>query len=463
MATVYVGRQRGKHGFSRLVAVKRAHAHLVDDPELRRALLAEAKLASRLHHPNIVAVLDLDEPRDELLLVMDYVEGASLAQLVAAAQKRGLDLPPDAVVRIVLDACAGLHAVHELRGEDGTPLDIVHRDVSPQNILVGVDGLSRIADFGVAKWTEATAVTHTGMKGKFAYMAPEYIRTRKADRRADVFAIGVLTWEALSGRRLFRGEGEMESMQLVLDYQPERLSAVRPSIAPLLDAPIERALSKDPAERYASVAEFARDLETAARAAGIEPSGQAVTAMVRELYGDVLDARRVLLRDVLRASGEPSSNARALIDAEHAEGPVTATALGPVTLSDARTVPRPLQPVTVATPVERLPRGARDRRVAWALAVLVAAGAAVVVLMTNWSSYGPEPTLQPPATAALAATTERALPESSSVIVEDAPLGSAVSASPPHGPVPQRRTPVRPPAGPSAERAKKPGRPELGY
>ncbi len=394
MATVYVGRLRGKHGFTRLVAIKRAHPHLVDDPELSRALIAEAKLAARLRHPNICGVLDVDEPRDELLLVMDYIEGASLAQLAAIAIKRETRLPPAAVVRIVLDVCAGLHAAHELRGDDGTPLSIVHRDVSPQNILVGVDGTSRIADFGVAKWSEATQATTAGVKGKFGYMAPEYIESRRADRRADVFAVGVTLWEALTGKRLFRADSEIETMQRVLSLVPEKPSLGEPALGTAFDAVVAKALAKDPDARYQTMAELATDLETAARAAGISPSPAAVVEAVTDLYGDVLSARKQVLRDLLKASGETSSAAGALAAGAAIEDPPTETAAGgPVTLSDARTVPRNVAPRIVAVVDEDL-RPKRSRLFAWAF-ILIAAGIAAALTLASFRDR----TASPPSTS----------------------------------------------------------------
>ncbi|HTJ83166.1 MAG TPA: serine/threonine-protein kinase, partial [Polyangiaceae bacterium] len=260
MATVYVGRLRGRYGFSRLVAIKRAHAHLLDDEQFRRLLIGEARLASRIHHPNVVSVLDVDEPREELLLVMDYVEGAALSQLLSACREAS-PLPVGVTVRIMIDVCAGLHAAHELRGERGEPLEIVHRDVSPQNVLVGVDGLSRITDFGVAKWTEATQATTNGWKGKFAYMAPEYVRDRVADRRADVFGVGVMLWEALANRRLFRGEDGGATMWLVANHTPEEIGALVPGLPPELAQVVARALEKEPDARYATAKDLADALE----------------------------------------------------------------------------------------------------------------------------------------------------------------------------------------------------------
>src|SRR5262245_28626151 len=173
MASVYVGRRSGSVGFSRLVAIKRAHPHLLRAAGTREMLLREAGAASRIHHPNVVAVRDVEETGDELLLVMDYVEGASLAELLASDEDAQLELPSHIAVRILLDTCAGLSAVHTLRDDSGTPLGLVHRDVSPQNILVGIDGTSRLSDFGLAKVTAATMTRTTGiLRGKLAYMPP---------------------------------------------------------------------------------------------------------------------------------------------------------------------------------------------------------------------------------------------------------------------------------------------------
>ena len=167
MASVYVGRVRGPLGFSRLVAIKRPHPHLAEDPTFLAMLVDEAKVASRIHHPNVVAVLDIERPRaerdgaTELRLVMEYVEGASLAALLQRCETDALDCPGDVAIRVVLDACAGLHVAHELTDDAGQKLGIVHRDVSPHNILVGLDGLARVADFGIVKATSRPGSTTT--------------------------------------------------------------------------------------------------------------------------------------------------------------------------------------------------------------------------------------------------------------------------------------------------------------
>lgn len=308
MASVYVGRLRGAVGFWRLVAIKRAHAHLVEDPELRRMLIAEARLASKIHHPNTVAVLDVEELAEELLLVMDYVEGAALSELVTIAGRRKKPISPRVVARIAMDACAGLQAAHDLTDDDGSPLKLVHRDVSPQNLLVGVDGLTRVADFGIAKCTQSTtnATTTGGLKGKVAYMAPEYIDRGQLEPSSDVFALGVVLWEALTCERLFRGAGELETMKRVIEVTPPLVSVAAPGVGEALDAVIARALAKQPEERYATARELAEALEEAARKSFGVASAAEVGEFVKEVVGDTLDVRRAQLREMLStASGAP--------------------------------------------------------------------------------------------------------------------------------------------------------------
>ncbi len=474
MATVYVGRSRGLHGFSRLVAIKRAHAHLAEDPELRRAMIAEAKLASQLHHPNVVGVLDIDEPRDELLLVMDYVEGASLAQLAAAADTRGVALDAAVVVRIALDVAAGLEAAHHLRRADGQPLHIVHRDVSPQNVLVGVDGSSRIADFGIAKWSEATHATAAGLKGKFAYMAPEYIATRAIDRRGDVFALGVTIWEALTNRRLFRAGDEIECMKLVVSHEPAPPSEIARGVPAALDPVIARALAKDPSARYGSAGAFARDLEEAARVAGLTPSHEAVGALVRDLFGDVLEGRRRALHGLI-ASGERTGAALGGAPG----GEVTQTAAGALTMSDARTLNWAASS-GLALPVEGRGRprdGARPRTVAL-VALAAAAAVSGLVMLERWITREP-PAAPRGASADFASTAAAGRPapevqaaagEAARHVLEVAPPGEPGSAG---GPAPSSSasatrhvaapTSRSKPASARPTAASRPGRPGLGY
>ena len=298
MATVYVGRLRGAVGFWRLVAIKRAHAHLLEKPLYKQMLVDEARLASRLHHPNVVAVLDVEELSGELRLVMDYVEGAALSELVARSHEAERRLPARIAVRIALDACAGLHAAHELCDENGARLGLVHRDVSPHNLLVGVDGVARLADFGIAKQSDSGVSTTTGtLKGKLAYMAPEYVEEARLDPRSDVFSLGVVVWEALANEKLFRGTNEVDTLRRVVAANAPRLSTVAPWVGTQLDEVLASALARLPEERFSTALAFGTALETAARKDDLIATPAEVGAYVRELVGASLDKRRDQVRE----------------------------------------------------------------------------------------------------------------------------------------------------------------------
>ncbi len=307
-ASVWVGTAAGALGFRQLVAIKRPHQHLADDPAFVEALLAEAKIAARLRHANAVDVRDVEVDANGVQLVMDWVEGASLSDLIRAWQKEPPPAPHAVAIRVVLDACEGLRALHELTSEeDGRLLGCVHRDVSPANILVGLDGVGRITDFGLARPLLAVDKTTSegALRGKLGYMAPEYIAGRPIDQRVDVFATGVVLWEALARKRLFRGENDAETLERVQRHEAPRLVDVAPAIgdsAAALDALLARALAKEPAARIGSIAELGEALEAIARESGIV----ATHAMVRESFGTSLratiEARRRELQQALPAT-----------------------------------------------------------------------------------------------------------------------------------------------------------------
>lgn len=264
MATVFVGRLVRPHGFTRAVAIKRMHGHLAGEGSFRTMFVDEALLVSRIRHPNVVPMLDIVSHDSELLAVMDVVDGAPLAEIAKSYEG---PLPPRIAAAIIHDVLCGLHAAHEMRDENGQYLGVIHRDVSPSNILVGSDGLTRIVDFGVAKALGRLKTTMTGMvKGKARYMPPEQLdATENLDRSADVFATSVVLWEMLTGRRLFtseRGFGSgMEARRVV---KPSTVSAG----AAALDAIVMQGLRKNPRERFGSALEMARAIERAIRPAG---------------------------------------------------------------------------------------------------------------------------------------------------------------------------------------------------
>jgi len=292
MATVFVARARGAAGFSRLVAVKRAHPFVAADAALRRSLVTEAHIASAIHHPHVVSVLDVELQGDDVCLVLDYVEGCSLAELLSRSRRAGTRLPAAVGMRVLLDAAGGLHAAHELCDERGRHLGLVHRDVSPQNILVGLDGHARLTDFGIAKIADDIHHTATGvLKGKVSYMAPEYLESKAFDARSDQYALAVVAWETLTSTRLFSGDSDMEVMRHIAHGRAEPPSAVRADLAPFDDV-FARALAHDPADRFASVQAFAAALEDRARHLGWVAPHSDVAKAVERAVGDQLRQRR---------------------------------------------------------------------------------------------------------------------------------------------------------------------------
>ncbi len=295
MATVYLARVVGMKGFERVVAVKCCHPHLRHDEDFATMFLDEARLAAQIHHPNVVATLDVGDD-GALYLAMEYVEGDRLLGLWKAARKRGERIPIGVSLRLMMDALNGLHAAHELKDADGVPLNLVHRDVSPQNILVGVDGAARITDFGIAKAEQRATVTREGqIKGKVSYMAPEQFVAGAVTRRADVFAAAIVLWEMLTGHRLFRADSDAETLNMVLHGTMPPASKHAPEVTPELDAVLGKALEREPANRYATAADFADALETC----GVKiATGRIVASYVEGLIGPAVEQRRAILQQV---------------------------------------------------------------------------------------------------------------------------------------------------------------------
>jgi serine/threonine protein kinase len=293
MASVYFGRLHGPAGFSRTVAIKRLHTEFAKDPEFLAMLLDEARLAARIRHPNVVSTLDVVFEGEELFLVMDYVDGESLSRIRRAFPE--VDVPIPVVSAILTGVLQGLHAAHEATSERGEPLGIVHRDVSPQNILVGADGVPRVADFGVAKATGRTASTRDGqVKGKAGYMAPEQLRGGPIDRRVDVYASAIVLWELLTSRRLFLGDSPAQTMLLALEQSVDPPGKLVRGVPPELDALVMRGLSRDPERRFATAMDMAAALEGAVRPA----TAREVAAWLEHLAGDVLRKRAQLVADI---------------------------------------------------------------------------------------------------------------------------------------------------------------------
>ena len=276
MATVYLADLVEECGTTRRVALKKPHAFLAEDPATLAVLEDEAQLGASIHHPNVVGVIELVRG-DEPALVMEWVEGVDLATLVRAAQTSGRPLPVDVAAAIARDMLSGLHAAHESRRADGLALDIVHRDVSPQNVLVGFDGVVRVADFGVAKAAWRQQHTEQGsVKGKLGYLAPEQLGGR-CDRRADIYGVGAVLWELLTGTRLRNGDG-IEMLVEILNGRVVAPSTVVAEAA-VLDTLVLHALERCPEERFATAAAMAEALDRAI----VVASPERVATVVRSL------------------------------------------------------------------------------------------------------------------------------------------------------------------------------------
>jgi eukaryotic-like serine/threonine-protein kinase len=304
MATVYLARLRGQIGFSRLVAMKALHAQYAKEEAFRAMFLDEARLVSRVRHPNVVPTIDVLEAQGELFLVMDYVHGESLARLLAAAKKRDEPVPIGVACSILIDTLEGLHAAHEATGEDGAPLSVVHRDVSPQNILVGVNGVAQVADFGIAKAAGRLSEKfslHNSVKGKAGYMAPEQVRG-KTDRRSDVYAAGVVLWETLVGEKLFTGDSFLEIVTKALDADVAAPSTLRDDVSAELDAVVRKAIVHDVSSRFAT----AREMAVALEKCGPRASQREVGAWVAKVAGDSLERRSVLIAKIESGESEPA-------------------------------------------------------------------------------------------------------------------------------------------------------------
>ena len=301
MATVFLARLGGAGGFQRLVAIKRLHPHLAHEREFVEMFLDEARLAARIHHPNVVPILEVGTSEVGYFLVMEYIEGETLARLLGRTASRGEKIPPRIAVKIVLDTLAGLEAAHVLRDDYGEPLNIVHRDVSPQNVMVGIDGTSRITDFGVARAATRLTTTRAGqLKGKLGYMAPEQAQGEDIDRRADLFAVGVILWECLTGRRLFRGKGDGSDAQTLnrLLYEPiPTLQETDPSVHEAFGPLTVRALERDATLRFSTCGEFAEALEKVAQQTGGIASTREVAAFVDSIAGPEIEAQRDAVRN----------------------------------------------------------------------------------------------------------------------------------------------------------------------
>jgi serine/threonine protein kinase len=295
MATLFVGKKTGASGFSRHVAIKVVHEHLASDADFVRMFVDEALLQAQMHHPNIVHVEELGQADGSHFLVMEYVHGCSLAQLLDGLARRDRRLAPEIAVHIAIQTLAGLHAAHELKDGDGTPLAVVHRDVSPQNVLLAYEGHVKLIDFGVAKArNRSQQTTGASLKGKLRYMPPEQAFGGEIDRRADVYALGIVLWEMLAFRKLFFAKDDLLLLDLVRSPKVKPPSTYTKGIPAALDAVVMKALAPKVENRYATAQDFRRALAEAMPKAMLVDAANVADLLVAIMGDQMAKDREVL-------------------------------------------------------------------------------------------------------------------------------------------------------------------------
>jgi serine/threonine-protein kinase len=355
MAEVFVCSERGVGGLERLVVIKRILPHLSVHEAFVEMFLAEARYVARLSHPNVVQIIELaQDEQGAPFLVMEYVPGKSVRDLLIAAIDRETPTPIGAAVGIVVQACAGAHAAHELLDPSGRPLGLVHRDISPHNLMVTSEGHIKLLDFGIAKATQAALLdeqTRTGaLKGKIHYMSPEQCKQQALDRRSDVFALAIVLWESLAQERLFKRASDLDSIHAIIDGERLDLRAIRSDVPEALVRIIEKALAARKEDRHASADEMRRALLAVCADLRISCTIDDVALFVRPLLGEAVEQRRVDLLQQARdrtqvMAGEeativPASEIRTAETEPKSRGHSPTTPMRPSHDTPAPTVPK---------------------------------------------------------------------------------------------------------------------------
>ncbi len=326
MADVYLARQRGPMGFEKLVVLKLAHPNLAAQKSFVDMLLREARVAALLKHANVVDVYELGEVDGTYFIAMEYLEGEPMLALLRAGRDQD-PLDPLSIARIIADAAEGLHAAHELRSLSGERVGLVHHDVSPGNIMVLYSGHVKLVDFGVANALNEALLDADGRKmvaGKLGYLAPEKLRGEAFDHRSDLFSLGVVMWESLTNKRLYKGEPDALVRQQVLTVPPVAPSSVNSGVPAALDSICLKALEKDPVKRYATAAEMAAALETVLRGARYNNKNALIAKYMRDTFASRLAVREQLIREASSVAGPTASTVAAALDLNR-QAPLTET------------------------------------------------------------------------------------------------------------------------------------------
>ena len=439
MAEVYLALLEGELGFNKLLVLKQIRPELAEDPEMMAMFLDEARLSARLHHPNVVETHEVAQESGHTFMAMEYLEGQSLHRILHRLRRHG-GLPPAMHLQILADMLAGLHHAHELSDWDETPLGVVHRDVTPQNVFVTYEGTVKVVDFGIAKAKGASAETRVGVvKGKVAYMAPEQARSEPVDRRTDVFAAGVMLWEASTGFRPFRGLADAQILHQLIHGEFPSARAANPALPEALEAIINKAVAPSREERYATAADLRAAIEGYLETMPGRPHPRELGRLVSQHFEEDRAHLRARLDEELRANPAGRTGVPRLIVAEPVveEGTANISAGG-------QTVRHANHNSGTGSSLRGIasspgPRPIGRHRVVAAVAAVVALAAIAAITLALWRSrpvIAPEPTalaiaasapavvLAPPALAVpkRVALRVRASPSQARIFLDGSPL-----------------------------------------
>ena len=393
MAEILLGRLRGPSGFERPVVIKRILAHLAEQSTFVDMFLDEARLAARIQHRNVVQVHELGQEGRDLFLVMEYLEGENAAGLIRRSLVVHQELHLAVCAYIMAEACAGLHAAHELTDQAGNPMGLVHRDVSPQNIFIGYNGAVKVLDFGIAKAADRTAHTEVGqLKGKFEYMSPEQCRGKPIDRRSDIFALGIVLYELITRRRLFKRDTKLAVLEAVCRDPLMPPSKLEPSCPPSLEAVVLKALAKRADQRYPTAADMRRDLLAVTRELSPGDPEESLAALMRELFQDRIAEKREMLHQVREGAivnALPGAEADSGVEIPDVEGIERAASLAPSALSRSETG-FTLGTSHSASDMLAMERQAARKKLLFRISAVGAAIVAAGLLLIWWSMPKPD-------------------------------------------------------------------------
>ncbi|HTQ44441.1 MAG TPA: serine/threonine-protein kinase [Polyangiaceae bacterium] len=468
MASVWIARQQGKHGFQRFVAIKTILPKYAAEPSFQNMFIDEARIASRIEHTHVTQILDVGEQHGVTYLVMEYVDGDAVSKIARAARKKGTRIPLGILLRIMADVSGGLHAAHELRDDAGQLMGVVHRDVSPQNVLVTTRGVAKLIDFGIAKARDRlSGETHADtLKGKVQYMAPEQALGRPVDRRADVWAVGAVLYHLISGKPPFDANNEIQILFMITSGRPP------PPLPPTVPAPvrdvIKKALAQSPNDRYPTAADLQQALEGAIIQANLSTSSAAVATFLHEMVGDRAEKRKEAIAFGLKAAEEREKAAafmRSNADQSGQSSVRSDTGRVGLRLSPAEPETSPTGQTIGSTALEvplAGPRRGMTVAIAAAAAALLLVGIlAFVAIRSSGSDKPAAAALGPSVTTAArapsippAATTAGAAASASEVVPSTTPDQLPTATEPPN---PTWRPRPRPAPGPASGGATKPG------